>query len=921
MVRPAKGERCPTASRGNSWLLQRVSENADVPPVTLVLAHTLVALALAQDTGLTPRRLVAHFNFEESAEFNPGVPTNWNREKLGYPQFGQVETAEGIGRAGNGKGYAVRFQLDGASMAFTRDVPLDLEHGAVAPGSHLMLRAWTHTEGLRHAAVRLSARFLDANGDSIAGVYPSELLRAETQWRMLEVYAPPTPANAKVLQIWLEAVQPEAPAEVGGALNEAPFTVPSKDIHGRAYFDDIEVWQMPSVKFEPESLGMVAAGARAKLQLRCDDPMVRESTVDVRVRDAGNAIVFQKKLVLPADREITLEVPELATGWYEAEANFTNGKNTIARRFARMAVLTDDPFEPEQPPRFGASLVDLNMSIEPAISLARSAFVVLPVWSESTELRDPSAEIEFLRPLVGRLLDMRVEPMFRLRAVPARLASAERIDGSDTLGLFGLDETRWRPALEPWLLAFGQRVDQWFIGTDPVDADRSDLATRMSDIARTMGSAIAGPVVTLPWAPEELVPSTLESTIETGHHALEIVADAAWRESGGEAYDGFAKGERAMVRIVPLPVGSVSERDRAIDLALRAIDAWRAGFDTISIEVRQDEALHVPGPALELAAWRQISTRLCGRRFVAEIPIAEGVRALLANGARGPALLLWNEAGVEEVAVDVDLGAQTVHTTDLWGRSRDVPPTTDGHALRIGREPMFIEGLSAEMCLLRKGFRVDPMFAESRRAPQEGVLVLANPWKKPLSGTLTVLGPDALGITPKTHRFNIPAGEEARMTVNFSVPRITEAGPIPVRVEVSATAEAPFRATMASTLEIGYRKAVVEPSWRLARSMSSGQIDLVLTLRVTNVSDAPIDVEAFAGAEGYSRDRKLVSALAPGATAVRAFHFADGARKLSGRDIRTGVHDAEADTYLLKRVSIPALMPPTESVAGADSSR
>jgi len=924
-----------------------VSENADVRAVTKVLAHSMLAMSLAvvavgapaavcpiagaqpQGRGdgqppaprdgwnVTPRRLVARFDFEESAQFNPGVPVGFDPPPdptaIGYSPFGTVTIAEGIGRADDGKGYAVRFELDGGSMVRFRSVPLE----GVSSGSDLLLRTWIRTEGLRHAAVRVSLRFMKGDDQAVAGIYASDLIRAETEWRQLEVQPPPVPAEAKSLQIWLEVVQPGLQNGVDGDR----FEVAKNDVKGRAYFDDIEVWQMPSVRFEPEALGIVAPAGEARLRVRCDDPMVKASTVDVRVRGASGETVFEKQLTVPADREVVLGVPGLPTGWYEAEARFSHGRSEIARRLARFAVLPDDPFEPDQPPRFGVSLGAVDMPIEPVMDLARSAFVVLPVWSAATETRDPTAEIERLRPLVGRLLDRRVEPMFRIGAVPARLANAVRIESDDALGLFALEESRWRPALEPWLLAFGQRVDQWLIGSQPVDADRPDLATRLSGIARTMGSAVAGPLVTVPWAPEEPVPADLAAAVERERHVLEFVADPAWREGGAEVYEGFAAGARGMVRIVPLPAGLVDDGERAIDLALRAIDAWRAGFDAVSVEVREESLPPVPGPALELAAWRQISTRLCGRRFVADIPIAEGVRAVLADGARGPALVLWSDAGEREVAVDVDLGTQPVRATDLWGRSRVLPPTTRGHALRVGREPLFVEGVSREMCLLRTGFRVDPVFAESRRAPQEGVLVLANPWTRTLAGTLTVLGPAALEISPKTHRFDIAPGGEVRIPVSFSVPRSTEAGAIPIEVEVSGTADEPFRARLSSPLEVGYRKAVVDPSWRLARSIESGAIDLVLTLRVTNVSDAPIDVEAFAGADGYVSDRKLVSTLAPGATAVRAFHFKDGARRLSGREIRAGVHDPESDARLLKRVPVPALLPPAAGVAGVDPNR
>jgi hypothetical protein len=901
-----------------------VSENADEPTVTAFLAHALVGAVLMQDCGLAPRRLVQRFDFEESAVFNPGVPPQIygpadraapGANAIGYAPFGDVATAQGVGRSA--PGYAVRFELDGASMVRFLDVNLD----EVPSGADLLVRAWTRTEGLRHAAVRVSACFLAADERVIAGIETSEPIRAETEWRMLEIRPPSRPADAKRLQIWLEVVQP---AQLAGVERER-FDVAKADVRGRAYFDDIEVWQMPAVKFVAEQRGLVAPASSVTLRLRCDDPVLRESTADVRVRDASGAVAFERRVPLRSDHEAQLVVPGLPTGWYEAEALFRGGESEIARRFARFAVLPEDPFEPDQPPRFGVSLGTIAMPIEPAIDLARSAFVVLPVWTETTEIRDSTAAIEHLRPIVGQLLDRRVEPMFRLGAVPSRLASSVRVDAADTLGLFALESSRWRPALEPWLLAFGQRVDQWFIGSAPIDAARADLPARVEAIASAMGSAVAGPAVTLPWSPEEPVPAQLAEAVHRGRHTIELVSEPAWRESSAEAYAGFDLGAnggaRGMVRIVPLPAGAVDGRERAIDLALRAIDAWRAGFDAISIEVRDDGEPPVPGPALEYAAWRQLSTRLCGRRFDAEIPVASGVRALLAHGARGTALVLWNESGSEEIAVELDLGVQPVRATDLWGRTQEPQRGRNGHALRIGREPLFVEGVSREMCLFRRGFKVDPVFAESRRAPQEGELVLANPWDSAISGTLSIADAAGIDITPRTHRFSIGPGAEARLPVRFSIPRSTESGAIPVRVEVEGTADEPFRTTLVSPLEVGFRQATVEPSWRIARSIESGALDLMLTLRVTNVSDAPIDVEAFAGADGYALDRKLVSALAPGATAIRAFHFKDGARRLSGRDIRTGVHDPETDARLLRRVSVPPLLPPTETVAGADPSR
>lgn len=877
------------------------------------------AWALAQDG--VPRRLLSRVDFEENERFPLEIPQGFFRVLTkdtgvpGLPAFGRIATERGVGR-GEGARWAVRFNVDGASMA------LSMAPGRVAvePGAQIVVRAWARTEELAVAGARIAVRFHDADGKPVGGLHASAVVRSEAEWRELVVEPPAAPADARSAVLWLEVVQPAARKDAA----EPRFEVAQTDVHGHATFDDIEVWQMPTASFAPVGDGMVRPEARARLDVRCKDPASAVAQATVRVRDTDGTGVFECSFEVPADRAIALELPALPTGWYEAEADFSVGTQRIARRTARFAVLPEDPFDPDEPPRFGASLARADAALAPSVALARCAFVVIPAWTAATDPRDAKHEIDALRPTVGALIDRGVEPMFRLAEVPAQLAQANRLDGADVFALFALEEARWRPALEPWLLGFGQQVDAWFVGQVPVDGSRSDLAARVEALARAMRTSIAGPAVGVPWSPAESLDAALERAIVGGRHTVEAVVDAAWREDGASAFEGLPTGPRGMARIVTLPRGSVDDRARAIDLALRAIDAWRAGFDDVAIDVPADADGPVPGPPLELAAWRQLSTRLCGRRFVAEIPLAEGVRALLADGPRGPALVCWNESAPASdargaVDVAVGLGTQSVQATDLWGRSTRVSPAPEGHALRIGREPLFVEGVEREMCLIRRGFRVDPAFVESRRAPQEAALVLANPWAVPVSGTIAVRGPEELALTPRVQRFSVDAGGEARIPIGYSVPRALAAGVRWVEVEVDGSAREPFRVRLSAPLEIGYRKAGVVPSWRLARSIESGAVDLVLSLEITNLTEEPIDVEAFAVADGYTQNRKPVQNLAPGAKAVRVFHFADGARRLSGRDIRAGVLDADGDARLMKRITVPPLVPPTASVAGADA--
>ncbi|MFM1822882.1 MAG: hypothetical protein RI967_1148, partial [Planctomycetota bacterium] len=709
------------------------------------LQAPLSASGMAPVTGDLPRRLVARFDFEENAEFSIGVPIGFYRVLSrnpteapastptptgagtgasdpeaarprtvapGLPDFGDHRITRDGGRDG---GFAIECLVDGASIVLATEpgrIPIE-------PGARLEVRASVRTAGLVHAGVRVSARFRDAEGRALPGVWSTAVVRSEEAWRALAVEPPEAPDEARSLELWLEVVQPAADGSGDPSAEGEPFRVTRTDVRGSAFFDDLEIWQLPTTRFEAERSGIVPPGAAARLVVGCNDPLAGRVRAAVRVRDASDGAVHLQEFELARERTVTVEIPALPTGWYEAEARFTSIDDgaTVAVRRARFAVLPDDPFEPDEPPRFGASLAGIDASVGAAVELARCAFVVLPVWTTATDTRDPDHEIDRLRPVVDGLLGRRVEAMFRVAGVPGPLARAHRIDAGDTLALWALPAASWQPVLEPWLLAFGQVVDQWFLAEQPVDPRRGELDRRIDALAGAMGAAIAGPSVGVPWSPEEEVDAALERTVRRGRHVVEVVADGAWGESGVAAYEGLPNGPFGMARIVPLPAGVVDDRARAIDLALRAIDAWRAGFDSVAVEVGDRDSSvipgdspvpappAIPGPPLELAAWRQVSTRLCGRDFVAEIPIGRAdeppMRALLADGPRGSVLVLWSESTGEPREIAIELGAHEVLATDLWGRSARVAPAPGGHRLRVGREPVFVEGVEREMCLLR----------------------------------------------------------------------------------------------------------------------------------------------------------------------------------------------------------------------------
>ena len=297
---------------------------------------------------------------------------------------------------------------------------------SVAAGAQLLVRAFGRTEGLQQASMRLSVRFHDKEGIALPGVYSSAMFRSEGSWRLLAVEPPPTPVGATGLSLWLELIQPSVYRD-----RDDPYALAVDDVVGAAYFDDIEVWQVPTVVFEAESSGVVPAGSRAVLQLRCSDPSIPRTSATVVVRDAEEALVHQSTIDVPGEGSIKLELPQLATGWYEASVSYMQGGTEVSQRRARFTVLPADGLSSDDAPRFGTSFAISDERVLPAIDLSRSAFAILPFWTASTDTRDPLQDLERFRELLLKLLDRQVGTIGRIAQVPASLARQNRVDIDD----------------------------------------------------------------------------------------------------------------------------------------------------------------------------------------------------------------------------------------------------------------------------------------------------------------------------------------------------------------------------------------------------------------------------------------------------------------------------------------------------------
>ncbi len=897
----------------------------------MVVASAQDAARSSEEGGAAARRLLKRFDFESAEEFPTEMPPGFYRVltsesgQPGFPPFGRVALVRTEARSvagGNSsltpKGHwSLSFQLDGAAIAVASSPSLI----PLTPRARPHISAVVHTSGLTSAGVRFTARFVDAAGNPIPGAWSTTPVRSEHGWRRVEMEMAEAPVGASALTVEVAIMQPDGSAGADG--------LPARrDVTGTAWVDDLVVWQLPTADFAATDEGIFQATTEPTLHVACRDPIAKALSVQVVVRDVAGAIVVRKVHAMQNAEELHLSLGALAPGWYSADAHFFDEEARIATRRAQFCVVAEDAYEANQPPRFGVvfaerAMEDPSRTIAQA-SLARAAFAVLPIWTGATDLGSSQLLVHDLRGLTEGMFERSIRPMFRIAGVPSSLATAEKLDTTQVIDLFAGDDARWKGALEPWLIAFGQHVTHWFLGNEAPDPATPELAPKLMRASNALRTFIAGPAIVTPWMPEELMPSAMADELRAARSWVELPLAPGWSLSAGETpLASLPPADRLFATIEPLSASTaesqfeIGPRDEAIDIALRAIDAWKVGITSIAVdaEVRSE----VPGPSIGVAAWRQISTHLGGRTFVTDVPLGEGLRGVLADGPRGACLVAWNESRKEGATLNIALGRSVVTATDLWGRMQQIAPSEDGHAIALMREPMFFEGIEREVLQFRAAVRIEPRSIDARRAPQPLSIVLRNPWKHQISGTLLLPQFDDADLAPRALPFSIQPSMEARLEVALGVPRSRPSGEVDLHPIARVSGAEEYSIPLSAVVETGFERVSLESSWRLAKSVESDRIDLIVTTRVTNVSATALDVEAFAVADGYTQHRKPIEDLQPGQTAVRVFHFPGGARALSGRDVRVGVQDSNLDARLLKLLPIPPFVPPSAVVGVGDS--
>jgi len=894
-----------------------------IPTALCALLAGLLFAGLVRSADAQPdrpegsRRQVRIWDFEDAPEHGEPIPIDWFRAQDSpplrprptFPSWNVPSLDESVAAGGR---FSVRLPTRGGSAS------LMLSTGVVAaiPDGDYIISAQARTDQLRHARARLVAWFLDENLARIPGSESfSEPVISEGQWTTLEAQLRGDQRSSWI-QIELQLLQPR---DQGGQSAKS-LEVEAEDFRGSAWFDDVTIYQTPRVNLRAAAPAGIFVGAeRPTLLMLVRDLTGENLSVQTSVYDLDGRLV--QRVVTPAPpmgRESSF-VPNLpAFGWYRATIRVTSGAVVIGERAADL-LWVPDPAPMNRESRQSFALVAERLTprqrdkLPALLERVQTGAVTLAAWDESTR---PSPTPEELRPLarvIDRLVDDGQEITFSLALVPEELARQARVDRDDPLPIFQRKGDEWQPSLDALLSRFGERVRRWQFGPSGsgLPFRNPSLAAHVETAQGKLRRLVPRPLIAVPWRLEQAPPPLLSSQDAQPIETLSLWwPPAIPAHSIGQYMEAWPSALQTRLVIETLDERVYGRAGAVIDLARRAALAWQAGITHIALSEpwRFDEK-HAEAdfqPRAVLGAWRTLAEALGGRRIVGELSVAQGVTALIARGADSSALIAWNDsAPADKAVIRGHLGPGPITVRDLFGNRSPVEPSPAGdHSIELGDAPIIIEGVDVELLQFRAAMRIEPHFIPARAERHRVELVIENPWPIGITGRLRIAEPGDWTILPRVMPINLAPGATARLPIDLSFNVGEEAGTLQVLAEVDLRAGIVYPLQrLPLSLEIGLPSVELIPSFRYER-ISASRTDVLVMVRVINLTDKPLTLQAFAQAPGFKSFDAPISDLAAGASITRFFRFENGGARLKGRSIRVGLREQDGSGRLNKTIAI-----------------
>ncbi|HET6249136.1 MAG TPA: hypothetical protein VFE47_15690, partial [Tepidisphaeraceae bacterium] len=853
-------------------------------------------------------RVLRVFDFEERKLGNSeDLPMNWVKvEGTGYPHYVNGKLSNDRAHSG---AYSFRFDLNGGGLVYRYPYGLI----PVQSGAHYRVEGYVQTTVLAHARARITGYMTDLDGHVILStVRHSKTYAASVDgedWNRLAIDLSAEDSKAAFLVLELELLQPSqfATTTLG---DRALF---AQDIRGSAWFDDVTISQVPEVAMSSDRPGNI---------FRRSDPLLFHVTVSDRftddlsgqviVKDAEGTVVYQRsgavdmtsaKQIGPGQKEMSLALPNLKPGWYEATLVMTSGGKFLHNESLDLIRLPDDGGGGRPDPRFGIIATALPFDgwdeLPDLLPLMAAGRVKLAVWSKDGDIQQMNGD-SFDR-LLERLADLGITPTACLVDLPPALST--RLQANNWQQLLKHDPSEWRPDLAYLIARHGTHLDRWQLGADGSDIFVTDPRMRKvyAQVYGEFSVLMQNPDLAMPWPAWYDLEGELPATV-----ALSVPPSVLPDQLPLYMQDIRAhQGHNLSLSLELLDRQRYGRLVQIKDLAQRMVYALSAGATRIDFPlpftVRHEGGHIVKQPSEMLMVIRTLTATLGDAVYKGRVPLADGVEAFLFDRNGQGILVVWGDSNVEGVKpLALSLGERPV-SVDLWGNVTPLLATGDKSAgkvkLTVGPMPTFLIGIDGEQAQLRASVGFDQPLVESSFEPHTRRIHFENTYKTLLSGTLKLKAPPGWTLNPPTFVFSLNPGEKFDQELTISFPYNSFAGPKPVSCEFQMQDGGNINFTVPVMLTLGLTDVGMQ-----SLALRDGN-DVVIQQMISNYGEKPIDYTAFAIFPGQARQERLVTNLGPGNTVVKRYRFKD-VKVLPGTKVRMGVKELTGVRVLNDEVGV-----------------
>lgn len=891
------------------------------PFCTCILAVLIVPIATIRAQPAELSRTLKRFDFEERRLGNvEDIPMHWVKvQGDGLPHYVNGHLTADSAHSGS---YSFRLDLNGGGLIYrypSGRIPIQ-------PHAHYRVECFVRMPALAHARAMIRAYFSDRDGNEIdASRQTSELYPGDdaVPWKQLSVELSARSPDAVFLVVELGLLQPMhyAPDSLGDR------SIHSEDIRGSAWFDDVTVSQIPKATLSTDRAGNVFTRSESmRIHVEVNDRFTDDLSSRMIVTDATGNAIFQRSGGMIGGgessaesgtiRRMTLDLPDLPPGWYEATFAMTSQDRLVAQQSIDLIRLGDDNLRLPTDARFGIDATALPFAgwgeLPSVLLMLGAGRVKLAVWSKAGDVQQSNAAT--FDSVLESLRDVNVTPTACLIDLPPDIVS--RIGSADWSRLLEVDPKLWQPQLAYLVARHANHLDRWQLGADGSElfVTHPRMRAVYDAIYREFTELVQKPDLAMPWPAWYDLDGNLPATI-----ALSVPSEVLPTQLPAYMQDVLARGQGATgahnlsVHLQPITDGRYPREVRIRDFAQRFAYALVGGATRIDLDlpfsVRTVDGKVEKQPSEMLLVLRTLMSNLGGAHYVGKLQIADGVEALLFARDDEGIVMLWDRSGDSTVRqLAVNFGPNT-RRVDLWGNvtalmnvpSQSVSSADDSGGssvpVRIDAMPCFLVGIDGPLAQLRAGVKLDNDHVESSFKEHVRRLQFTNPYRTAISGTIKLKAPAGWTVMPPTIAFSLNPGETFDRELRIQFPYNTFAGSKNILAQFAVQADRTSSFTVPIALRIGLTDVGMQ-----TLALRDGR-DIIVHQMITNYGDKPINYDAFALLPGLARQERLVSNLAPGRTTIKKYRFTN---VLPGNALRlrSGLREMEGTRILNEAVEV-----------------